>query len=111
MNDSTTPHPELLGLIELDQAGTVLYSRLERGGASPDINGRNFYSEVASFRNTEDFHRLIDDFAKGHAQTNGFNFTCDYDAGAVRVRVLLARIRERANGERTKSILVHIRQE
>ncbi len=110
MNSSIAPHPELLGLIELDQAGTVLYSRLDRKGASPDIKGRNFYSEVAAFKNVEDFHRLVDAFTKGRNPAGGFSFNCDFDDCRVPVRVLLARMSERSNGERTKSILVHIRQ-
>ncbi len=110
MNNLITLHPEWLGLIELDQAGTVLYSRLEKGGARLDINGRNFYSEVAAFKNVEDFHRLVDAFTKGRNPAGGFSFNCDFDDCRVPVRVLLARMSERSNGARTKSILVHIRR-
>jgi hypothetical protein len=41
---------------------------------------------------------------------NSFNFTWDFDDGHILVRVLVARIRERSNGDCTKSILVHIRR-
>ncbi len=59
---------ELLGLFELDEAGTVLYSRIEPDGeprvAGPDVSGRNFYEEVAPFDNVAEFLRpLSDDLA------------------------------------------------
>lgn len=110
MSISYLPYPQLLGLVELDQAGTVLYARLENDDVRRDLSGLNFYSEVAPFRNVEEFRRRIDEFTSGRDQANSFNFTCDFDDGAVPVRVLVSHLRQRKNGERTKSILVHIRQ-
>ena len=109
MNHLNSTHPQLLGLVELDRAGTVLYARLERDAARRDLGGLNFFSEVAPFRNVTDFRRYVEDFANGVAPVNSFYFDCDFDDGVVPVRVLLTRVRERSNGERTKSILVHIR--
>ena len=55
---------KLFGLLELDAAGTVLYSRIEAEGGpdgSPsDVRGHNFYSEVVPFLNVEEFHHRID---------------------------------------------------
>jgi hypothetical protein len=111
MNNQNSIHPQLLGLVELDQAGTVLYARLERDPARvrSDISGLNFFSDVALFKNVEEFRRRIEEFRSGQTQVNSFNFTCDFDEGRIPVRVLVARIRERSNGDCTKSILVHIR--
>jgi hypothetical protein len=109
VNDHNSTHPQLLGLVEHDQAGTVLYARLERDATRHDLDGLNFFSEVAPFKNAEEFRRRLEDFERGREQANSFNFTCDFDDGSVPVRVLVARIRERSNGERTESILVHIR--
>jgi hypothetical protein len=110
VNNPNSTHPQLLGLVELDQAGTVLYARLERDEARRDLSGLNFFSEVAPFKNVGEFRRRLKDFADGREQANGFNFICDFDDGSVYVRVLLARIRERSDGGRADSILVHIRQ-
>ena len=110
MSKSATPHPELLGLIEMDQAGTILYSELEQAGTSADLNGRNFYAEIAPFKNIESLHYLIDAFTSGREQTKCFDFTCDFDAARVPMRVLLARVCERSDKTRTKSLLVHIRR-
>ncbi|MDQ3754133.1 MAG: hypothetical protein M3371_05310 [Acidobacteriota bacterium] len=110
MNDTNAPHL-LLGLIELDKAGTVLYSRLDKNGARPDINGQNFFSEVAPFNNVEDFRQLIDTFTQGPTQAHCLSFICEFNDCRVPVRVLLARICERSLPERpTKSILIHIRE-
>jgi hypothetical protein len=110
VNDLNSIHPQLLGLLELDLAWTVLYARLERDPARRDMSGMNFFSDVAPFKNVEEFRRRLEEFSKGKEQANSFNFTCDFEDDTVPVRVLVARIRERSNGQRTKSIIVHIRQ-
>lgn len=79
-------HPELYGLVELNQEGTVLYSRLDDAGASSDINGRNFFSEVAPFKNVEAFRQLVSNFTSGRDQANNFNFMCDFDDMTVERR-------------------------
>lgn len=105
---------KLFGLLELDAAGTVLYSRIETeevsDGSPSEVTGCNFYSEVASFLNVEEFHQRLDLFGRGREQTYSFVFHCDYEDGAVPVRVLLARIRQRKNGDDTQSLLVQIKK-
>ena len=105
---------KLFGLFELDAAGTVLYTRLEPdghapSGTAPDYRGRNFYTEVAPFRNTAEFRGQLDGFSRGSQPAHSMDFTCDYEDGPLLVRVLLARIREHSQADMTKSILVHIR--
>jgi len=109
MNNRMAP-PELTGLIEIDEVGTVLYARLENDNERRDLSGLNFFSQLLTFRNVEEFRRRLDEFSKGPDQANSFHFTCDFDDGPVPVRVLVARIRERTNDARTKSLLVHIRK-
>jgi len=107
---------KLFGLLELDAAGTVLYSRLEGDGPGnldcsvADVAGHNFFSEVASFLNVVEFQQRLEIFSSSSEQANSFEFNCDYEDGAVQVRVLLARVRERSNDYRTKSLLVHIKK-
>ena len=78
--------------------------------AASDVAGRNFFDEVASFENAEELRGRILDFTNSERQADNFHFTCLCDGGPLTVKVLLARIRERSNGSRTKSILVHIRK-
>jgi hypothetical protein len=103
------------GLVELDAAGTILYSRVEQDGASssllaPDLTGRNFYTEVAPFGNVGEFRRQFELFSLGQEPAGSFDFICEYDDGPLTVRVLLARIRERSEQNLTKTILVHMRK-
>jgi hypothetical protein len=105
---------KLYGLIEIDQAGTVLYTRFEGDGAASfaalNTTGRNFYTEVAPFRNVGEFRRQLESFLRGTQPAHSIDFTFDYDDGPLPGRVLLARISERAERDVTKSILVHIRR-
>ena len=109
------PARKLFGLVELDAAGTVLYSRFESDGAlpagsAPDNTGRNFYTEVVPFSNVVEFRSQLDRFSRGSQPALSFVFTCDYEDGPLQVKVLLARIRERPQADETKSVLVHIRR-
>ena len=112
--DGAAAERKLYGLIEIDQAGTVLYTRFEGEAAASfaalGTTGRNFYTEVAPFRNVGEFRQQLDAFRKGAQAAHTIDFTCDYADGPLPVRVLLARIRERSEQEVTKSILVHIRR-
>jgi hypothetical protein len=104
---------KLYGLIEIDLAGAVLYTRFEGEGAAffsaRDFTGRNFYTEVAPFRNVAEFQQRLDDFRRGTQAAHSMDFTCEYADGPLAVRVLLTRIRECSEHDVTKSILVHIR--
>lgn len=109
------PAQKLFGIFELDSTGTVLYMRLEMDGArssghAPDYTGRNFFTEVAPFRNVVEFRSQLDGFRQGSQPALSMDFTCDYEDGPLLVRVLLARIRERSQADATRSILVHIRR-
>jgi hypothetical protein len=106
--DATTR--KLFGLVEIDPAGTILYTRFETDGGAPDYTGLNFYTEVASFRNVVEFRNQLDSFSRGSQPAHSIDFTCDYEDGPLPVRILLARIRERSQADETKSILVHIRR-
>ncbi|HST51155.1 MAG TPA: hypothetical protein VLJ61_04020 [Pyrinomonadaceae bacterium] len=104
---------KLLGLIEMDADGVVLYSRIERDDRhlfSTNITGRNFYTEVAPFQNIEEFQKCLESFMQSSQQANSITFTCQYDDGPLKVKVLLARVRERSEGDVSKSILMHIRK-
>ena len=120
MNILSCDTQKLFGLFELDESGTVLYSRVESNGhsdgaaatasAAPAYVGRNYFTEVATFKNVEEFRRRVTKFINSHGQADSFHFTCRFDGGPLLVRVLLARIRERSNGNPRRSILVHIRK-
>ncbi len=110
MSASLLTGQDLLGLFELDDAGKILYHRLDSAGTLADMTGHNFYEEVAPFENVEEFRRCVTDFSQGGKAADSFDFDCRYEGSEHPVRVLLARIRERVNRNDTKSVLVHIRR-
>jgi hypothetical protein len=104
----------LFGMFELDPSGTVLYARAEGVGEADahthGLAGHNFFDEAARFSNAGELRRRINLFRMSGAQADSFDFTCEYDDGPVRVRVLLARIRERNNHDGAESVLIHVRR-
>ena len=110
MSVSLLTDQEVLGLFELDHIGKVLYCRIDSAGAWPDMTGHNFYDEVASFENVEEFRQCVTDFTRSAKAADSFDFDCHYDGSDHSVRVLLARICERVDRNNTKSVLVHIRR-
>src|SRR5215213_9587875 len=102
INTSILNEQKLFGLFELDTAGIVLYSRIETDGrsstAAPNVEGHNFFDEVAPFENTEELRRRVSSFTRGDGQADNFQFTCQYNDDFLPVKILLARIRERTNG-------------
>jgi hypothetical protein len=114
MGVSLLTQQKLYGLFEMNEEGTVLYSRVEPEGEPEEAGecmvGRNFIAEVVPFGNVEEFRHRVGCFTRSQSQADSFNFNCEYGDGPEPVRVLLARIRERSGDGRTKSLLVHIRK-
>jgi hypothetical protein len=88
---------KLFGLLELDACGTVIFSKLEgdeKLAGVVDVVGRNFFSEVATSLNVAEFRQRFETFDRNPEPSSSFMFNCDYEDGAVPVKVLLARLRE-----------------
>ncbi len=115
MNALQVEELDFLGLFELDAEGTVLYCRPEPDArpyeSFKDLSGQNFFREVAQFENVNEFRHHVSRFLRSGMQADNFLFNCRIDNHTLLVRVLLARIRERADARAaTKSVLVHIRK-
>ncbi len=105
-----------MGLFELDTAGTVMYSRVNPGvyaasttAAPSDFVGRNFFEEVALFKDAEEFRRRFRHFACGSDSAEKFTFTCQFEERPAEMKVMLTRISEREFDEDKKLIIVDIR--
>lgn len=114
INSLLTPVP--YGLLELDEAGTVLYYRSENKGLfvtpESEIIGRNFFTDIAAVAQAEEFQTRIKEFRRSHTPARSFTFTFALKHRRLPVRVLLARVHERSTGGGTasvESIFVHIR--
>ena len=102
---------KLFGLLELDQRGTVIFSKLEgdeKLAGTVDVVGRNFFSDVATFLNVAEFRQRFETFDSNPEPSSSFSFNCDYEEGSVPVRILLARLREDA--KYPVSVLVYIKK-
>jgi hypothetical protein len=114
MNTLLLEEANFFGLFELDDSGTVLYSRIEADDRShveeAHLTGLDFFNQIVPFENKEEFRQRIARFARSQIQADHFIFNCRINNGSLPVRVLLARIRERSDAGQLKSILVHIRK-
>lgn len=114
MRGALLPQQNLFGLYELDQTGTVLDSQLEPAGPAHgtvlNLAGHNFFKEVVPFTNADELRCRVNAFSDSPGQIDNFTFTCECPDGPLPVRVVLARIRERAHDGHTKAILLHIRK-
>ena len=102
---------KLFGLLELDPRGTVIFSKLdgdEKLAGAVDVVGRNFFSDVATFLNVAEFRERFETFDNNPEPSSSFMFNCDYEDGAVPVRVLLARLRE--DTKYPASVLLYIKK-
>ncbi|HET9787593.1 MAG TPA: hypothetical protein VFP47_10690 [Pyrinomonadaceae bacterium] len=102
---------KLFGLLELDPCGTVIFSKLEgdeKSAGAVDVVGRNFFSDVATFLNVAEFRQRFENFDSNPQPSSSFIFNCDYEDGAVPVRVLLARLRE--DTKYPASVLLYIKK-
>jgi hypothetical protein len=102
---------KLLGLLELDQQGTVIFSRLQgdpKLAGATDVVGRNFFSEVATFLNVAEFQKRFETFGNNREPSSSFMFNCDYGDDAVPVKVLLARLKE--DTKYPGSVLLYIKR-
>ncbi|HKG12212.1 MAG TPA: PAS domain-containing protein [Pyrinomonadaceae bacterium] len=103
-----------LGLVELDDAGTVLYYNREGGPAAAapthEMVGRNFYTDVAPVADAQEFRNTLAAFRRAHAPSHSFNFTFRAGDDALPTRILLARIHEKSEAGGRGSLLVQIKK-
>ena len=103
-----------LGLVELDEAGTVLYYNREgdtpAGAPTHEMVGRNFYTDVAPVADAWEFRNALTAFRRAHAPSHSFNFTFREGDASFPTRILLARIHEKSEAGGRGSMLVQIKR-
>jgi photoactive yellow protein len=114
INSLLTPVP--YGLLELDEAGMILYYRSENKGLfvtpESEIVGRNFFTDIAVVAEAGEFQKQIKEFRRSHTPARSFTFTFALKHRRLPVRVLLTRVHERSTGggaASVESMFVHIR--
>lgn len=100
-----------LGLVELDEAGTILYyhgdSDTASGCVAEGFVGRNFFTDFAPIADAAGFRSKVDAFRRAHAASYGFDYCFAGAADGGNVKVLLARVRE-ADGSGRETFIVQI---
>lgn len=116
MNSNSLLTPIPYGLMELDEAGTVLFYRSENRGLfqtpESEIVGRNFFTDIAAVAGAGELHDKVREFRQGSAPAQSFSFSFALRHRRLPVRVLLARVHERpsgCDGSSVESLYVHIR--
>ena len=103
------------GLLEIDPAGAIRHYEPEAGThvgvPVKDVLGRNFFDDIAAVAESEELPTRIREFWEGPGPAGSFSFTFARGPGGLRVRVLLARIRQCPTTGGAESLLVHIRPE
>lgn len=113
MNGVHVKQEELFGLFELDELGTVLYTRIEpeSGDSAPasDLIGKDFFSEIGESASTLELRAKFANFTRGTGIADSFLLTYRQNGDTLPVKVLFARICEKQNPAQTKSIMVHFK--
>ena len=103
-----------LGLVELDEAGTVLYYNRDGGpvacAPTHEMVGRNFYTDVAPVADAQEFRNALAAFRRAHAPSHSFDFTFRAGDASLSTRILLARIHEKSEAGGRGSLLVQIKK-
>ena len=113
MNTFQNPEPEVFGLFELSDDGTVLYSKTADPNLSKKLEqavGLNFFDEAAPFENREEFRGYLKRFIMSGYPSESFNFTCQKENQIIPAKVMLVRITERQSEQRAETVIVDIRR-
>jgi hypothetical protein len=101
------------GLFELNNDGTVLYSRFRQNNqllnSDSEMVGHNFFEDVAGFENAKDFRRIFNNFINSNKFTDNFVFDCRFSKETVRVRVMMVRAFENSYPNPADIVILDIR--
>jgi hypothetical protein len=101
------------GLFELNNDGTVLYSRLRQNNqlinGNGEMVGHNFFEDLAGFENVRDLRRIFNNFVKSNKFTDNFIFDCRFPDETVRVRVMMVRAFENSFPNPADIVILDIR--
>ncbi len=101
------------GLFELNNDGTVIYSRFRQNNQlfnpNSEMVGRNFFEEIAGFENVCDLRRIFNTFVTSDKFTDNFVFDCLFPDEIIRVHVLLVRAIENSFPNPADIVILDIR--
>jgi hypothetical protein len=113
MNSQPSPVKPPIGLLELDQRGTVIRydPAVEQGARRKDVIGRDFFAEVLPVQQLYGVRARFLAFMAGGCAVEKFSLTVLCGGRAVNMQVVLAAMTERRAGRRERVALVRITPE
>ena len=112
MNNSLLTQTKPFGLYELALDGTVLFYKAgldnENSANIQNLVGRNFFTEIASFENIDEFQMRFENFVQAHQSVASFTFNGSRNE-SQNLRVMLVRLGEGSRDERKRFVLADFR--
>ncbi|HEY2866887.1 MAG TPA: hypothetical protein VGJ02_07335 [Pyrinomonadaceae bacterium] len=108
---STSLPGATFGFFELDDNGTVRYSRTRIGEPDQEgsLVGQNFF-EMAGFTNCQDLRRHFRRFVQNDQAAESFVFDCFFDQAVARTKVTLTRAFQTNDFPPEKIVMLDIRE-
>jgi photoactive yellow protein len=104
----------LFGVFELDKSGTIHYFGAGQNGtlhmSEPDLAGRNFFYDAASFKNIDEFQWRFKSFVSTSAASDSFDFKFKFYERAAKVKVMFLRVHQRDFDGNSEMIIADIRE-
>lgn len=106
--------PRIFGVFELNETGTILYSRFQGSDAytnfTESIVGRNFFEEFADFGDCESFRLRFKNFLRSRQSVDSFHFYCCFDTETVDAEISMTRGHEARDSQPSDFVILDIRK-
>lgn len=90
--------PEVFGLYELADDGTIRYSRARTDDGlhqtREEVIGQDFFRDIASFDNTDELRRHFRRFITADRPVDAFVFDCLFETRVVRAKIFMTKAYE-----------------
>lgn len=114
MDNTSGRSSHLFGLFELDNAGTILYSRpSENGDPQQDghsVVGRNFFEEIGTIDNEDFLRRHFKNFLDSNRSVDSFVFEGGFSETPLKVKVLMTRGHETGQDSDSRIVILDIKR-
>lgn len=104
----------IFGIFEVNESGTVLYSRLHEIGLSANnsesIVGRNFFEEFADFENCKDFRQRFRNFLQSRQSVDNFHFDYLIEMETIAAEISMTRGHESGDNRSLDFVILDIRK-
>jgi len=110
-----TMNEQLFGIYELDNFGTVLYSRRRSDETEPPtvgstMVGHNFFEKIGQNEDVEELRRHFKSFLSSQRPVESFIFEGKFNDTSIKARVLMTRGHETVNDSASSIVIMDIKQ-